>query len=87
MTEATKVLRDAADLLERVGWCQGYLEDNGKVCMVGALRAAGMLRLGRGPYRELVARVSQQIGHCSWLQWNDRPGRTKEEVIAKLRSA
>lgn len=60
-------------------------------CIVGALRAAGY-RVTRGaPNRTLAAEllVSQamtglEIYAVNLVLWNDRPGRTQEEVLALL---
>ena len=81
MDEASKLLLRAADYVEQYGWHQG---DSGStsqgICVVHAMVMAGGCMDHPG-YRRLY----QHIGKAPSI-WNDEPGRTKEEVIAKLRS-
>lgn len=47
MTSSTDVLLKAAELLGEKGWCQGQSIDNdGRMCAVGAIRSAGQELLG-----------------------------------------
>jgi hypothetical protein len=77
------VLRAAADKIINDGWCQeeyGDLEGDGPVCVLGAIRAAtGKFEDGR--WSDLFAK---RIGSPYLHQWNDRPHRTADEVIALL---
>ena len=88
------VLLNAAELLETRGWCQStYYNDNGACCLVGAI---GAVVLGRDdtsldlcrvemshPAMALVRKVTDEIPSF----WNDRPGRTRAQVISRLREA
>lgn len=71
----------AASLIEEYGWQQCTLGDRQTgFCAVGALiaAAAGL------PHCVLVRPFMEHTGYRgAW--WNDSPGRTKEEVTAKLR--
>lgn len=83
--EVAKVLRGAADLLERDGWCRYAGRDrDGRHCAVGALaEATGM----DAPVGALKA-LSRHLRKFSWEvpAWNDdQPG--PEPVIAALRAA
>lgn len=93
------VLRQAADLIERTGWCQGvYARDARGVitdfisdaavefCALGAIfhcEPEGYAADVSAPEQLLVNRIgTRTVG-----EWNDAPGRTKDEVIATLRKA
>jgi hypothetical protein len=88
---ASRLLLRTAEVIERQGWCQCYIGiANGQVCLEGAL----MIAAGKTPESviipntvagEAVSRVRASVGMGAY-QWNDKPGRTKEEVIAKLRA-
>lgn len=70
---------NAADYIREHGWCQGTMMSlGGQVCIFGALTAV----LG-GRMLSARAFLDKALGMpAHW--WNDAPGRTKEEVIAKL---
>lgn len=81
----------AADYIEQHGWCQQVLQDmDGRVCLLGALSfvASGSLCSVR-----LVGQVGRYLKRTGLTKrgtavvWNDKPGRTKEEVVAVLRGA
>lgn len=80
--EDGEVLRKAAELIEQGGWWDGCSETASEShCIVTALVAVRGLsrgmeykRMGFGNGNDAAA-------------WNDTPGRTKQEVIARLRSA
>lgn len=82
----SEFLRKAADVLERDGWCQGtHTDPYGRRCAFGALQVAraysdirddGSLKV----YRLLHERTGGVI------DWNDAPGRTKQEVLALFRN-
>ena len=88
-------LRRAVAVIGQRGWCQRDIEDDdGRVCLVGALRLAcgipatpnwwGELK----PLAELVDVVGRAVGsrgNLGW--WNDRPDRTAGQVVAMLGSA
>ncbi len=80
-----ETLLDAADQLERRGWCQGRTVDNeGRMCALGALIAVA----GHATHDEWLAHVKLQevVGDRVDL-WNDAPERTKEDVVAAFRQA
>lgn len=80
------VLHRAADLLSEFGWCQGREGslDEGEICAMGAVNEAAR-SLGV-PFRRddaldlALDRIAPYVP-----EWNDAPGRTKEEVVAALR--
>jgi len=88
-----RVLLVARDLLHESGWTQLDARDSaGKYCLAGALfKAAGEDREAyRRALRSVGARLNEPCAfggfdcHCSVMTWNDRYGRTKREVVAKL---
>lgn len=100
---AAAILRKAATLVETSGWCQGAgaRTEHGRAvwpdnpdaqcfCMLGAIQRASKFWLwpgGHGPRREAVLAAQKAIGGSPIAWWNDHPGRTKEEVAAKLLEA
>src|SRR5205085_10631838 len=89
-----RVLIVARDLLHEKGWTQLDARDAaGRYCLTGALsQAAGA---DRDAYRAALQTVGARLNepgctfggfdcHCAVLRWNDREGRTKHEVVAKL---
>jgi len=85
LDDASLHLLRAIDYIEKHGWCQGTsFGPNDTVCIWGALyRTKTDTRL----YFKASNRLRQLIGDRSIPNWNDAKGRTKEEVIAKLREA
>jgi hypothetical protein len=97
LDEVSKLLLKAADYIERNGWCQGVLRVGSRACIAGALEAVSPnLRLGAFDfdskkylfqfvvYRDAWKRLELATG-LTVGNWNDKPGRTAEEVIGKLR--
>ena len=86
-------LRAAADVLRRDGWTQGaYLNsDTGCRCLVGALDYVygrrGVGWMGDSSESEAYDALEAVIGDQSPIAWNDRRGRTADEVIAALEAA
>jgi len=89
-----RLLLVARDLLHEKGWTQLSERDPvGSYCLSGALlQAAGN---DRDAYRAALESVGPRLNvprcafggfgcHCAILTWNDREGRTKGDVIAKL---
>ena len=89
-----RVLLIARDLLHESGWTQlTPREPGGSYCLTGALStAAGG---DRDAYRAALQSMGPRLSvpacafggfdcHCAVLSWNDREGRTKSQVIAKL---
>lgn len=93
LDEASKLLLKAATFLERNHWCQaGFRDGIGGYCLIGAIRMAdhgdhnysGCTPVGKDAHSRVLAAFG---GFSSGpAEWNDTPGRTKEEVIAKLRA-
>ena len=83
------VLTRAADLIERDGWCQGGSIVGKKRCAAAAI--GDVLATYRTSTlacrREIVGALLHATGLWSIPDWNDEPGRTKEEVVAALREA
>ena len=87
---AADVLERAADLLEEFGWCQGQFGSKGygSFCAIGAIFEASV-DLSNRNFSALAAPLGYKDGSdlgASLSRWNDREGRTKEEVVALLRS-
>lgn len=83
------VLTRAADLLEEFGWRQGDYgsKREGTFCMLGAVDAA-CGDLGANFHNDGVClALYKSFEDASVVKWNDAPGRTKAEVVAKLRDA
>ncbi len=74
---AVEVLRAIPDHLDTNGWCQGNdHNDEGAACLRGAINDLAPA----GPIRgEVNLRLVVHVGG-SIVSWNDRPGRTVEEV-------
>jgi hypothetical protein len=83
------VLLRAADLLEEFGWCQGEFgsKEDGSFCLYGAVDTAHSDLTGKPGWapREFGIFLHKRLGGCA--SWNDDPGRTKAEVVARLREA
>ncbi len=100
LTEHGKIYLEAANLLEKKGWCQRRAMLDGKVCMGEALYRAtfGSHELSSSEHYFAISQYERE----KWdsvhnalskfirrdvADWNDTPGRTKAEVIEKLREA
>lgn len=80
-----QVLLDAAESIEKYGWCQGRGGVNGGPrCALGALVHAANNE--RSLYAGALLGLTRIIG-SGVVYWNDAPERTKAEVIAALRAA
>lgn len=81
--EVAQVLLDAADYIDKHGWCQNKLEDDdGRVCVMGALYR---VNTPWSAYSKLFRHLSVNIKVLDVPFWNDAHGRTKEEVVSVLR--
>jgi hypothetical protein len=79
-----EALLQAADVLERDGWCQHHNYDNdGSRCMLGALGSVSY-NYTTSAYGTAILKLQSSLA-MRISEWNDATGRTKEEVIAKLR--
>lgn len=83
--EVRAVLLKAADIIERDGWCSMQIGDHyqgpNPRCMMNSISAAGV------PTHYGFERVLGFDTVHDAYRWNGTPGRTKAEVIARLRSA
>jgi len=95
------VLLDMADLISRRGWCQGSFDDeNGGLCVLGAFYALleqddSWTREDdwEAKFHYALHALEKSIGpemgtNDEWwdvADWNDMPGRTKLEVVDRLR--
>ena len=88
LDEASKVLLRAADYIEKWGWCQYDLRDaRGRVCLMGAIYSvAGEQGLMKDAIEKTLFAFNSFADGPLPSTWDDAPGRTKEEVCAKLRS-
>ena len=77
-----KTLVDAADLIEKQGWCQHKYSDQGRSCTMGAMTSMHHFDIVKA--RENLSAV---IGTSDITMWNDAPERTAEEVVNALRKA
>ena len=89
LSEVGKVLWDAADYIEKHGWCQNlYGSAKGSVCLRGAIMQVAWRD---APLKHAALRHTDFFmgdgDYGASLRFNDAPGRTKEEVISALRSA
>ena len=75
------ILNAAADLIERDGWCQYQFTKGDKRCLVGAIERAA----GYETYASVLMYFQKRQRIANAVNWNDREGRTKAEVIAALR--
>lgn len=93
LDEASKILLRAAALIEEKGWCTGVFASAGRMCARGAIYRAAT----GSPYPdydckagvEAESRIAASVGGqhpCDVGGWNNARGRTKDEVVAKLRA-
>ncbi len=86
LDEAGKILRSAADYIEKHGWWQGCRgsHPHGKTCLMMSIWAIDSYAI------EAADRVTHYLGfenRAEAVQWNDAPERTKEQVVEALREA
>jgi len=88
-----EVLEQAAELLSKPGaWTQGRLSGglgaDKCFCALGALIEVSPVGFSAAEYLEkMLPRVTATDAYRPLAKWNDTPGRTQEEVVAKLREA
>ena len=91
--ELHEITHAAADYIATVGWWRGpsIPREGDPVCMVMAVGDV-CLKLHRGDMTLATARKYEAlralgfVGTHDAVDWNDAPERTKDEVIARLRS-
>lgn len=85
MKTVLRALVEAAELLDSVGWIQ-HDGGNSKIgfCALGALN---LTALGWNMFNNCKLSLARAMGTASYkiVEWNDKPGRTKEEVLAAFR--
>lgn len=101
-TKAAAILEDAADYIDQHGWCQDDYTDldtsdgpieagaqGAPACALGAISiASGQTLWGvRTPAVDTAIWAINQRISTEIVGWNDRIGRTQEEVTAVLRQA
>lgn len=92
--QVTKALKNAAKLIEERGWIQGSYGDhvNG-FCSIGALDKAtdtdtyypAARRLAEAVPKEFCPQLKVSINRV--IEYNDTPGRTRDEVLQLFRKA
>lgn len=87
MSEEQEILNDAADILERDGWCQGEFHSaEGAHCALGAISEAYMsFDYRRELYGATKSLLAERIGTPWIATWNDHGDRTKEQVVKAMR--
>lgn len=97
MREVTSGLRRAVATIQVHGWCQGYPRGpEGEYCLIAAVVHGIDWRPGDAAYektyqtckRLLMRVIETEEGSATPLQmWNDKKGRTIQEVITLLQNA
>ncbi len=91
MSSTKETLLEAADILERSQWRQGFpnlMGNSNGVCLVDVIdRADFALNKHRtNAFGICCQAMKEYVGAKSVIySWNDEPGRTKEEVVAALK--
>jgi hypothetical protein len=84
------VMLGAADYIERHGWCQGASTIDSRVCAAWAMTIAADYDYTTSEHAGRRLMRSLGIGgtvNRTVPAWNDKIGRTREEVVEALRSA
>lgn len=88
-----EILTRMKEILMDRGWCRGsFKNEDGTVCLMGAITRTELLRemYTSRPYstinllEEPLDALREQMGEDSVLRWNDKAGRTFNEVIDLL---
>lgn len=87
MNVIKETLSACADRIERNGWCQfePIGEDGKSMCAVATIDE--LTRQDPYLYGEVSAALKAHLGVRNLVAWNDRAGRTKDEVVATFRDA
>lgn len=96
--QLAKDLKGAVKVLEERGWCQGgYMDSEGHVCVIGAIRTAVWGQPNYSPYATNVdhkrAIAAQEEFEAVFddtvdaADFNDVEGRKKKEVVSGLKQA
>lgn len=76
-----QVLLDAADLIERDGWCQKAFFRRNRSCVDNAMM---QVAISTDLYLKARDHLEIAVGQPP-VVWNDKKSRTKKEVMTKLR--
>lgn len=99
MNDVARILRDAAERIQRNGWCQGGIngsgEDGPKRCIMRACSDAFDALDVRGRDRRILLWEATRNALIRFTRaprqamsaWNDARGRTVVDVLAALRGA
>jgi hypothetical protein len=85
-----QIYDDAIAHIEKYGWTQVDVGAEGKpCCVIGAMRVAAYKHLYYKPLAAILIPFGKvaDVSIASIGAWNDRKGRTKEEVLEKLKAA
>lgn len=86
--KSSEVLEKAHDFLDNNGWMQFASHSNGSYCAIGAIvKGTGVLKDGLEPIGVVFSYLYKVTGVHGIIEWNDAPGRTKEEVLDALMAA
>ncbi len=89
--QVADLLDDAADLIERDGWAQGWLRDpDGRLCPGGAIVVADVagsqILACRSPLVQAGLSAARDTIGGALTGWNDAEGRTEQQVLDMLRT-
>jgi hypothetical protein len=88
-----QILIDAADIIEKHGWIKDRYHTVHGYCAVGAIMKVGGYDVRRNQsihgnlppvVKDAMTQLQKNLG-VSIPRWNDGIGRTKEQVVAKLK--
>lgn len=92
--EPQDALDKAADIIDELGWTQrSYHGPDGGVCCLGAIQLAVGAGPTSDPIHDAARLLCRRVGapdptdrpRRKVVEWNDAPGRTREQVTAALR--
>lgn len=82
--QVKKDAKAAADYIRKHGWVRHrFLDYRGRVCMVGAVRSvcSGSPGVSTANSDRMENALRRIIKEQNLIDWNDTPGRTKDEVL------
>lgn len=83
------VLREAANVVRREGWCRGaFSDEDGRVCALGALREVGyQAGLGLGTRWAVMSALLDVVRGGDIATWNDEEAIDGEDVAVHMEKA
>ncbi len=81
LSEVKLLLIRARERIEKKGWCQGAFHRGSASCMMGALGYTRKRGCPSGLHYMAGEQLRSFVGGDLVPHWNDRPGRTKAEVL------